>query len=207
MAETVAAIMSEPTPHPRFSRFFWVGCAVESALLIVALVLAWLFAQPLFSDLHWSLNDLFLGLAASAPLFALFWWMLRSALSPLARIRRLLVAGLRPYFVEWSWVQLASISILAGICEEVLFRSVIQGTISTNSGPLIALIVASALFGLAHMVTLAYAIIAAGIGAYLGVLWLLGGNLLIPITAHAAYDFIALVYFLRLWEPENSAER
>lgn len=197
--------MPEPARHEQFSVFFWFACAIESALLIVAFALAHLSGQPLFSDLHWSLLDLLLGLTASAPLCILFWWMLRSSLAPLARIRRLLVTGLRPFFAPWSLLQLAFISILAGICEEVLFRSVIQGTLSANAGPFIALIIASALFGGAHLVTLAYAVIAAAIGAYLGVLWLLGGNLLIPITAHAAYDFVALVYFLRFWDPENSA--
>ncbi len=186
--------------------FFWLACAIETALLIIAFALAYLFRQPLFSDLHWSVLDLLLGIFASAPLCILFRWMLQSSLAPLVRIRRLLVAGLRPFFAPWSLVQLTFISILAGICEEVLFRSVIQGTLSANAGPFIALIIASALFGGAHLVTLAYAVVAAAIGAYFGVLWLLGGNLLIPITAHAAYDFAALVYFLRFWHPENSGE-
>ena len=199
--------MIESTRHARLTPSFWIACAIESALLVIAFALTHLSGQPLFSDLHWSLMDLLLGLTASAPLCILFWWMLRSSLAPLARIRRLLVAGLRPFFAPWSLMQLAFISILAGICEEVLFRSVIQGTLSANAGPFIALIIASALFGAAHLVTLAYALIAAAIGAYFGVLWLLGGNLLIPITGHAAYDFVALVYFVRFWDPENSANR
>lgn len=187
------------------SRFFWLGCAIETALLAIAFVLAYLLGRPLFSDLRWSLTDLLLGLAASLPMATLFWWMLQSSLAPLARIRRLLVSGLRPFFASWSVAQLGFISLLAGICEEVLFRSVIQGGLSALTGPVTALIVASVLFGVAHLVTLAYAIIAAAIGAYLGLLWLLGGNLLIPITAHAAYDFVALVYFLRFWDPESSS--
>lgn len=48
-----------------------------------------------------------------------------------------------------------------------------------------------------HLVTKTYAVIATLIGAYLGVIWLAAGNLLAPITAHAVYDFVALVYFLR----------
>jgi len=134
----------------------------------------------------------------------LFWWMLRSSLAPLARIRRLLVAGLRPLFAPCSLVQLGIISLSAGICEEVLFRSVIQGTLATVAGPWVALFIASLIFGAVHLVTVAYGIIAAAIGGYLGLLWLLGGNLLIPIATHAAYDFLALVYFLRFWDPESS---
>ena len=174
---------------------------------MVAWGFARLFGQPLFSDLHWSPGDFLLGIAAVIPLFVLFWTMLRSSLGPLARIRRLLVSGLRPLFASWSLSQLAFISILAGVCEEVLFRSVIQGALSAHTGPVIAVTVASVLFGLAHLITVTYAVVAAGIGAYLGVLWLLSGNLLIPITAHAAYDFVALVYFLRFWEPGGSGER
>jgi len=194
--------MSAHVRDPRSPRFFWLACAIETALLIIAFAIAYLFGQPWLSNLHWSTRDLLLGLAASGPLFVLFWWMLRSSLAPLARIRKLLVTGLRPAFAPWSVAQLGLISIAAGVCEEVLFRSVIQGTLAMNSGPTVALIVASVLFGAAHLVTVAYGIIAAAIGAYLGLIWLLGGNLLIPIVAHAAYDFVALVYFLRFWKPE-----
>lgn len=192
--------MPEVTRRGRSGRFFWLACAVESALLVIALAIAHLFGQPLFSDLHWSPMDFLSGLIASAPLFVLFSWMLRSSLAPLLRIHRLLVAGLRPLLAPWSLFQLAFISMLAGVCEEVFFRSVIQGTLSVITGPLAALIISSALFGVAHLVTLAYAIIAAAIGAYFGVLWMWSDNLLVPITAHAAYDFVALVYLLRLWK-------
>ena len=198
--------MREAASNGRSSRFFWFACAAEAALLIVAFVIAWLVDHPLYSDLHWSVDDFLLGLAAAAPLFFVFWWMLRSSIEPLARIRRLLVSGLRPLFAPWSLLQLGIISVLAGLCEEVLFRSVIQGALSVTAGPVTALIVASALFGAVHLVTLTYAVIAAVIGAYLGALWLWSGNLLLPITAHAAYDFVALVCFLRFWEPESPSE-
>ncbi|MDX1528847.1 MAG: CPBP family intramembrane glutamic endopeptidase [Gammaproteobacteria bacterium] len=198
--------MREAASNGRSSRFFWFACAAESALLIVAFVIARLVGHPLLTDLHWSFEDFLLGLAASAPLLLVFWWMLRSSIEPLARIRRILVSGLRPLFAPWSLLQLGIISVLAGICEEVLFRSVIQGALSVTAGPVMALIVASVLFGVVHLVTLGYAIIAGVIGAYLGVLWLWGGNLLIPITVHAAYDFAALVCFLRFWEPGGPAD-
>ena len=85
--------MSEPTQNARFARFFWLACAIEAALLVVALAIAYPFGQPLLSDLHWSVTDLLVGLASSVPLLVLFWWMLRSSLKPLARIRRVLVTG------------------------------------------------------------------------------------------------------------------
>ena len=179
-------------------RFFLVACAIEAALLLVAAAIAWAFGQPLLSDLHWSAPDFLLGLVATIPLCAFFWWMLRSRLGPLARIRDLLEAGLRPLFASWSLLERGFLSVLAGLAEEVLFRSVIQGIATVYLGPAAGLAVASILFGAAHLITGTYGIIAAVIGLYLGLLWLAGENLLIPIVTHAAYDFAALVYLLRL---------
>ena len=63
----------------------------------------------------------------------------------------------------------------------------------------LALVLASVVFGAAHLLTWTYAIIAAFIGAYLGLLWIWTGNLLTPMITHAVYDFVALVYFCRVY--------
>jgi membrane protease YdiL (CAAX protease family) len=60
-----------------------------------------------------------------------------------------------------------------------------------------AVLVASAAFGLAHFLTATYAALAAVAGLYLGTLFLLQGNLVVPIVAHALYDFVALLYLVR----------
>ena len=93
------------------------------------------------------------------------------------------------------------ISLLAGLCEESLFRGVIQAKLAGSVGPMPAIILASLLFGLCHFVNWAYAIVAAAIGFYFGLIWQFTGNLLPPITTHALYDFAALVYFLRFRRP------
>ena len=64
---------------------------------------------------------------------------------------------------------------------------------------IVALVLASGLFGACHLLTWTYAILAALIGAYLGLLWIWTGNLLTPMITHAVYDFAALVYFLRFY--------
>ena len=179
------------------SRFFWFACAFEAALLPVAAGLAYLLHSPLLSDLHWSVPDLLLGFIASAPLYVLFVGMLHSSFPPFARIRRLLEHKLHPLFASWTVPQLGLLSLLAGLGEEVLFRGVIQGALSSAAGPVVALLIASALFGCVHFITLGYAVVAAAIGVYLGLLWLWSGNLLTPIVTHATYDFVALVALLR----------
>jgi hypothetical protein len=53
-----------------------------------------------------------------------------------------------------------------------------------------------------HRLTWIYAIIAALIGLYSGLLWIWTGNLITPMITHAAYDFVALVYFLRVYRAQ-----
>ena len=85
----------------------------------------------------------------------------------------------------------------AGVGEEVLFRGFLQGALGQWLGTGPGLVLASVVFGAAHPVTPAYVLIASVIGVYLGGLWLVSGNLLVPMLAHGLYDFVALLMLLR----------
>ena len=189
------------------NKLFLFGCLVEVSLLLPAVMLAFPLGQPLFGNLQWRPRDFGLGLAASLPLLVLFYWLLHSSLPALERIGEFLEARVRPIFGEWALWQLATIALLAGVCEEVFFRSVLQGGLARHIGTIPALAVASVIFGVFHLVTKTYAVIAILIGAYLGVLWLAVENLLAPITTHAVYDFVALVHFLRAHVRQPKAPR
>jgi uncharacterized protein len=176
---------------------FRVGSTVELSLLLLAAIAAWAFDLPLFADLHWNGLDFCLGVAATIPLLLAFACLLQSTLPALERIRLFLETVMKPAMGHWNWLQLAWISILAGVCEEALFRAVLQGGLSEVVGPGLALVLAAVLFGFCHWITHAYALLAALVGLYLGGLWLWTGNLLVPIVAHAVYDFVALAWLLR----------
>lgn len=179
-------------------RHFWLGCVTELALLGVAWLVAWLLNWPLAGALGWNPGAVPWGIAAALPMFALFCWGLRSSQPRLASIRRFLEHVVRPVFGSWSIPQLAIISILAGICEEALFRGLIQSWLTPLVGPWVAIAIASVAFGFAHPINRAYIIAATVTGIYLGLLFWMTGDLLAPIVAHAVYDFLALIYFLRL---------
>ena len=138
------------------------------------------------------------GLAAAVPLFILFVWVMNSPREPMVRIRRILDALLRPVMGRWCLLKLALLSVLAGLGEELFFRGFLQAGLARFIGLIPALAVASCVFGVCHLVTRAYGLMAAVVGIYLGLLWIWTNNLLVPITAHALHDFVALVYFLRL---------
>jgi len=181
------------------SRFRWFcfACGFEAWLLLAAAGLARLFHQPILAQVQWSARDAVLGSLAVLPLFGLFWWTLRSARGPLVAVREFLEARVRPLFASWSLAELAVLSLLAGVSEEILFRGVIQGGLTKPLGQPLAILAASLIFGACHPLTRAYFAIATGIGAFMSALWLLTGNLLTPIVTHALYDFVALAYFLR----------
>ena len=73
-----------------------------------------------------------------------------------------------------------------------LFRGVVQTALLDRLPAWAAVAATGVLFGLAHFLSLSYALLASLVGAYLGWLHLATGNLLAPILTHALYDFVAL---------------
>ena len=64
-----------------------------------------------------------------------------------------------------------------------------------------ALAIASVAFGVCHSLCAAYAVLATVMGLALGGLFLATGHLLAPITMHAVYDGLALLYLVRWSAP------
>src|SRR5262249_40898930 len=92
---------------------------------------------------------------------------------------------------------LAVISLVAGFGEEMLFRGVMQGVLGRWLGAGYGLTIAAVAFGLLHLITPTYALLATLCGVYFGGLILLTENLLVVIVPHALYDFLALLYLVR----------
>jgi membrane protease YdiL (CAAX protease family) len=175
----------------------WLGIALEGGLAVLAWGLAGLLNIPLEQKLRWDVQDIALGIAASLPLLLLFWLCLRLPAAPLRRIRDIVEKFIRPLFADCSLAELASLSLLAGVGEELLFRGVLQELLCGWWGLGAGLATASLVFGLLHALTPTYAVLATLMGAYLGGVWLATGNLLPAIIAHALYDFLALVVLVR----------
>lgn len=185
--------------------------AFEGALAVLAVVLGWLLGRSPLASLHWSWADLGLGAAAALiPLVVLIPCILYPV-GPLAELVRVIEELLVPLFAECRVVDLAIISTLAGLGEEMLFRPIVQQSIAElvpgPAGPWAGLAGAAVVFAAAHWITTTYAVIAGLIGLYLGGLWMASGNLLVPITTHAVYDFVVLVYLVKLRGPRDSASR
>jgi membrane protease YdiL (CAAX protease family) len=170
--------------------FLRMAGLVEGGVVLVALLLAaWLDLWPL-NSIHPRIEDALLGGLAIVPMLLLF-FMARG-------LRRLIVELLGQPLSLCTWYDLLLLAALAGFGEELLFRGVLQPWIGRGH-PLAGLIGANLVFGLMHALTPGYAALATAFGFYLS--WLLGGfgepNLLRPIVAHAAYDYVAFLLIVR----------
>jgi len=180
-------------------RIVWLAMAFEGGLALLALGLGWLpGVQAPLPRIHWIAQDAAWGVLACLPLLVVFFICVRWPVGPLVRIRQLSEEFIREWFSSCTVLQLALISLLAGIGEEMLFRGVIQDTLSAWINPLIGIVLASLLFGLMHPITPFYVVLAALMGAVLGWIFIITDNLLPAIITHGLYDFLALAYLTRM---------
>ena len=157
--------MSNFTESPR--RFVVQALAFEGALAVVACGLGWLLPIPPWRQIHWELAGLGWGIAACIPLLAgmLILRGLRSG--PLGRLNLVVDQFVVPLFAKCTLLDFALISLVGGLGEELLFRGLIQAALTNWLDVAAGIVIASLLFGLAHIITPTYAVLAALIGVYL----------------------------------------
>jgi membrane protease YdiL (CAAX protease family) len=168
----------------------------EGTLAPLAVFLGWLMGRPALDGFAWRAEDAAVGVLATLPMLGLFWLGRTWPVGPFRSIKRFFDEEARPVLAGCRWPDLALIALAAGVGEEMLFRGVFQGVLARWLGNGLGLGAAGLLFGLLHPITPGYIVVAAVLGTYLGGVWLLNGNLLTVMVAHALYDFVALVLLL-----------
>jgi hypothetical protein len=185
-----------------------LAVAFEGGLGLAALLLGWVLGVwPIpgveAGEIVWrgQWPALLWGLAATGPMLVGFWLIDRFPWGPLGDLKHDVERLVVPLFRNCSVRELALIAAAAGIGEEMLFRGLVQHALAQWLAPpwgvWIALVVAAFVFGGFHPLSATYAVLAALIGLYLGLLLIFTGNLLAPALAHGLYDFIALLYLVR----------
>jgi membrane protease YdiL (CAAX protease family) len=182
---------------PRRREMLLLVVLFEGGLGALAVGLGWLINCPPWQSFHWNVRASLLGIGATLPLLPVFLLCVYWPVGPFTRIKEFAEEVIKPRFGPCTVVDLAAISLLAGFGEEMLFRGILQSVFNRWFDPWLALALASLLFGLLHLITPTYAIIAALMGAYLGWLYVYSGNLLVPVIAHTLYDWFALTYLVR----------
>jgi membrane protease YdiL (CAAX protease family) len=177
----------------------------ECVLVVIALGLGRLGGVPPTARLRLDLAGAAGGFLVALPMLALLAWCLRTGWEPMRRLVALVEERLGPHLAGAPAGGIVLLALLAGVGEELLFRGVIQEWLAERAPLWAAIAGASLLFGVGHWLSPAYAILASLIGAYLGAAFVVTGNLLVPIVAHAVYDVVALQALVRRAPPAAPA--
>lgn len=203
---------------------FVTAVLFESSLALLALFLGWALgpsARDLVPELNadqiWPVvSGLGQGLAAALPILAVVEMIRRIPWEPILELERLTDDAMIKSMLKLRPSELIVISLCAGIGEELLFRGwlmywlvdvlALASPQGHPTGILIgALVTSSVVFGFFHPITRLYIFLATLMGIYFGALVIWTGNLLVPITAHAAYDAAQLLITKREIRKEEEA--
>jgi membrane protease YdiL (CAAX protease family) len=188
-----------------------LAVAVEGSLGLLAVGLGLLVDHSPLRTLKASTGQLqavVWGGLAALPMLGVLLVARRRGVGPIARLLEEVQHLTHSLFSGCSVWQLALVCLAAGLGEELLFRGLVQDGLARWLGPPfgngVGLLVASAVFGLAHPVSRRYVVVAAVSGLWLGGLLIVTDTLLVPIVTHALYDLGALVFFLR-WPTDQDS--
>ncbi|MDR1959974.1 MAG: CPBP family intramembrane metalloprotease [Planctomycetaceae bacterium] len=186
----------------------------EGGLAVLAVCLGRSFGIPVVSRTKWEesaiwIQAILVGSAAVLPPLVLCWGIYRFSWKSVELIKKFLDIFYNDFLRHCRIWQILFLSILAGLGEELFFRGLLQtGLIkwlawfgaSPTAASVSGILLASLFFGLAHPVSRLYVMICFLIGIYCGLLFLVTGNILVPIFFHAEYDFLVIV----LWPKFSS---
>jgi len=134
-----------------------------------------------------------LGLLILGPVYTIYLYQsLKSDKDQINSVRTRMGGGTTSLFLprtgkEYGWFVFVSIS--AGICEELLYRGFLLWYLDQFSPMVIAVILSSLIFGLAHAYQGRKGILQTGlIGLGMAIIYMLTGTLWIPIVLHIVID-------------------
>jgi len=163
--------------------------------MVLAVILGLVTGCNPVNDLRFDFSGVCLGVFTTIPIIIFLLILTRMPFAKVREIFCLIDQFLKTLFRNATLSDLAIISLLAGLGEETFFRGWLQTMLIGSTGTWIGLLIASLIFGIAHLVTPLYAVIAAFYGLYLGFLYIYFDNILVVILSHALYDFAAFYYF------------
>ncbi len=163
----------------------------EGFLFVVALIWGYYINVNPFALISFNLKDILLAFAACLLLITINFISIRylSKYINFFEIIKKSFTRVSNVFQDTNWYQAIIIGLISGTAEELFFRGILQEQFG--------IIFASLIFGLFHISdkeTVNYGIYTVVVGFYLGGLYILTGNLLVPLLVHVINNILAIPY-------------
>jgi len=173
-----------------------ISVLVEGGMLLAAIVLGLLLGVPYWMSARLDWASVAAGIAAGIVMLVVAAIFTESRLPFAVQMRRDMdrLVGL---FRGATPMDFLFISLLAGAGEEAFFRGLLQTGLDAYLGLPLAITLSALAFGLVHFISRSYIAFAAVLGILFSGLYVWSGNIVVPMLAHATYDFIALCYVRR----------
>lgn len=193
MNEDSDEVDTPPEPMDRH-QIMGMSVLVEGLLVPGAFLVGWWAGFDPMEKLVFTWADMGWGLGGGIVLALVVMAVLLLPFSPIKAFKGLMERHMFPMLAASTYPDRVGIALLAGFCEELLFRGAIQPALGmTLLGPWGALIISSVLFGALHGLSGVYFFLAMGISLILGGLYQFTDNLLGPMILHGVYDLIILL--------------
>ena len=182
--------------------FFLSAVGFELGIGVVALIAGFVFG-PMANELvptvqaGWAIAwGIGLGCLLAVPMVFAVQGLQNLDIGPIREINEFSKQHILPMIRGLTLSELAVVSICAGVGEELLFRGWLQMLITgspTEWTPwtiTVGVLASSLAFGAVHWVSKLYVIVVFLLGLLFGIMLVATENLLVPIAAHAMFDFI-----------------
>lgn len=170
---------------------------VEGVLVLLAIVLARFLGPDLWANITFSWEAVFWGCLGAVPPLVIILLIDRYPIGPFKHVADISDRFLRPLLRSCRWPDYILFATLAGFCEELFFRGWMQPFLAQWLPLWASVVIGAFIFGLCHLITPAYFVIACIISGYLAALLIWTDNLLVPMLTHGVYDLIAI--FAVMW--------
>jgi len=206
----IAPVLDARWFYPRFTRAVTTRPGMRLRWYAVMLIVVpWVFTGAVLT--RWALErrpwaalylqparplGVWLGVGLSVLYAALMWWQVRAVLKrPDGRVRlrrQLASAGAMLPHTPGERGVFVLVALTAGFCEEVLFRGFVMWYCAAWTGPIIAVILSSVLFGIGHVyLGVNHIARTALVGLVMAGIVLAGASLWPAIVLHVVIDIVA----------------
>lgn len=193
LAFVLWSVMFSPWTAPHVS--FWAVMSCSAAILCC---LSFLFNPGWLRHLHFSLADIFAGVAIAAVLWCVFWTgdRLSSMLFDFARPQVDAIYGIRSG--ASPWLLSALMLFLIGPAEEIFWRGYVQQSLSRRLGKNAGFALATVLYAAVHVSSFNFMLVMAALVA--GTVWgalyrFFPDRFAAIIVSHAIWDAAVFIWF------------